>query len=1173
MPGEVDKLQVKIEASAKGALKNVDYLISKLGDLRKVSGITADSLHAVNVELRDMSNYLKGIKSVGDPFAGFSRGASKAAENARKVGDAMRRARKEAEPMQRMEIVPVKPGALKAVTEEMGGFVERVKDAVGAFNRFRAEWEAWRAVNGRAAIGGSTPLLEDSKIIDGMPWSEFREDSWRDTVESPKLIEMKENLEAVGQAVGEFKIRSNGLERALAKIALVALRVAPVFGKVLWGAFKKVSSAVFSLATAPFKALGNALTGMTRRLAGFLKSIVRIAMYRAIRSALRALTQGLSEGTENLYFFSQAVGSNFAPSMDRLATSMLYLKNGFAAMFSPLIEYFAPFIDSLVDKLVNAFNWVQKLFARLTGKTTWNKAVKVQTVYKESTDKTTKAVKKLRQEIQLMDFDELNNITDNTDDGSSSSTPETKTPEPSKMFVVEPTDVDPYDEGSFFANLKKWFEEEDPIGKLWEKVSGWWNGIDFTKVGENVGSFIRTAIEAVDWKGLWEAMKNIFEDLRQFLEGVARGLFPDYFAKKDAEKAAKEEAKRKKQESIESANKSYEEREATMASHTKYNEDPGESIPIPVLEFTDTDKVIQSLADERNLIDNDIVALEKTNRSLKDQLKDLFTDKDGNFNEDEMKTYEFMSKNLSGQEFLAQQLIDPKFAAYVNLQGEIEDNQKAINKLLKKRNKYEDIAIAIRKNELRGITSVDKALKSYGKNAEALFDSMSEDLPGNVALVAARAVSTFTEADWRDGGTLAMKKLNDAFIDANIPYSTRQIALKAAAKFGTDRGWTKQTANATEMISNALHNADIPMKYQKVAKNALNAYLTYTDWANGGKISASDIIEAFKEAGMPDDVAEEAGTVAASFLTGFDGQNIGAGAVDDVQTGMAAEWTKDKPTLTITAKVDTSKIPLDVNDYITKNSAKKPTLWKPLPIELQVAMTNTELARRVNAKVNALNASGTAVDDVMLELIIRQTAKELGIDINNLTANLKPNGIGINATVKANPSTLTSETNSKVALVKPNKIALQGEIKTTASGLQTTINGIIKKVKPDSLTIPVKFSGNGKVVQIDKSNPYSGFRMENYATGGFPAQGTMFVAGEMAGQAEMVGNINGRTGVASGQEITGIGDAVWSTGGTTARLIGELIEVVREKNLTISPSAALGRTVAKSQRMYATQTG
>lgn len=1090
MPGEVDKLQVKIEASAKGALKNVDYLISKLGDLRKVSGITADSLHAVNVELRDMSNYLKGIKSVGDPFAGFSRGASKAAENARKVGDAMRRARKEAEPMQKMEIVPVKPGALKAVTEEMGGFVERVKDAVGAFNRFRAEWEAWRAATGRAAIGGSTPLLEDSKIIDGMPWSEYREDSWRDTVESPKLLTMVQSIDQATESTHRFRDALASLSPAFSRISgWIMSGVFKAFTftwKALGVAVRTGGKAILWVASAPFKLLGKAVSSATHRLTGFLKSIMRIAMYRAIRSALRALTQGLSEGTENLYFFSQAVGSNFAPSMDRLATSMLYLKNGFAAMFSPLVEYFTPLIETLVDKLVDAFNWVQRLFAQLTGKTTWNKAVKVQTVYKEATDNTAKSVKKLRQEIQLMDFDELNNITDNPDDGSSASTPEVKNPDPVKMFTIEPTNVNPYDEGSFFANLKAWWNDIDPIGWLWEKVSGWWNGIDFEEAGRKAGEAVRKAwedfeewFETFDWKGLWDGFLGILSDIGDWLKGFLRGLFPEYFAQKDKEDAA-----------LKTENESYEERKEILFKY---------------------DNSFDENAHTLDEINEDISKLAKTRSKIEQQIDDYF---DGDL--EKKRLWDEIVNNRTttiGAKRYEDMLNNPDFKAYTQLLTALEENGKAIDKLKKKRQELATKTLANTNKEKRAFYSVSQSLEEYGKDVQSFYNELATQMPQNAAYITAQTISEFKEADWRDGGILAMEKLKKALIMAGIPKEARELALQAAAKFGAEKGWTTWTANAATLIENALWAANIPDEYVDVARTALKGYLTYVNWGNGGKISAEGVMKAFKEAGLPDGVAEVAERAALDYLSAFDGQDVGKGAVDDVKTGMERRWGETKPTLTADAKVDTSKIPGDMNKFL--KGIPSDATWKKLPMDLKIATQNKELVAAVNKKINELNKEGVKLSQVELEALIRTTADELGIEIDNL----------------------------------------------------------IDKTKPKALVVPVKFSGKGVPKLVDDKNPYSGFTMENFARGGFPEMGTMFVAGEMAGQAEMVGNINGRTGVASGQEITGIGDAVWSTGGTTARLISELIEVVREKNLTISPSAALGRTVAKSQRMYATQTG
>ena len=65
------------------------------------------------------------------------------------------------------------------------------------------------------------------------------------------------------------------------------------------------------------------------------------------------------------------------------------------------------------------------------------------------------------------------------------------------------------------------------------------------------------------------------------------------------------------------------------------------------------------------------------------------------------------------------------------------------------------------------------------------------------------------------------------------------------------------------------------------------------------------------------------------------------------------------------------------------------------------------------------------------------------------------------------------------------------------------------------------------------------FPGEYFADGGFPTAGSVFVAGEVPGQTELVGTINGRTGVAGGQEITGIRQAIYDVG---AEVVQSIIE-------------------------------
>lgn len=118
------------------------------------------------------------------------------------------------------------------------------------------------------------------------------------------------------------------------------------------------------------------------------------------------------------------------------------------------------------------------------------------------------------------------------------------------------------------------------------------------------------------------------------------------------------------------------------------------------------------------------------------------------------------------------------------------------------------------------------------------------------------------------------------------------------------------------------------------------------------------------------------------------------------------------------------------------------------------------------------------------------------------------------------------------------KSKVEGEWNTLSSwwgGLK--LPTITANIKLPHIKVDWKSYFNGKV-----SIP--SFDVEWYAKGGFPTKGATFVAGEAG--AEMVGSINGRTGVASNQEITGIRDAVYDTGDAQLQLLAEQNSLLRQ---------------------------
>ncbi len=159
-----------------------------------------------------------------------------------------------------------------------------------------------------------------------------------------------------------------------------------------WGSFKKTGSAAL-------KEISKGLTKGTTKLGKFFKSLKRIAMYRAARFVLSTLVNALKEGTNNIYQFSKSVNGSFAQSMDSISSSLLYLKNGLGSLVAPLLTMLAPVIETLIDGFIELTNSISLALAKMSGATTWTKAVKYQTEYAAAVEKTKRS---------LTGFDEIN---------------------------------------------------------------------------------------------------------------------------------------------------------------------------------------------------------------------------------------------------------------------------------------------------------------------------------------------------------------------------------------------------------------------------------------------------------------------------------------------------------------------------------------------------------------------------------------------------------------------------------------------------------------------------------------------------------------------------------------------------------------------------------------------
>lgn len=268
-----------------------------------------------------------------------------------------------------------------ASNEEIDGITESLSEMQGVLNGIGANLDAIASKRKKASepVEQGTPKTDDEplgygdaaakKVIEAFQWT------------GAAIRDVIPVIDTGIRKVGEFA----------AKIGLIA----PI-------------KAVMSPITAVGKKFGEA----AQKAGQFLSSIKRVAMYRAIRTAIKAITDGFAEGRKNLYYYSQQVGTEFAPSMDKAATAALYLKNSIGAATAPLTNFLVPIIDRAVDRLVELINRFNELTAVLTGASTWTKAVKYPTTWQESLEDADKTAKKLKS--TLLGFDEMNVIEPNT---------------------------------------------------------------------------------------------------------------------------------------------------------------------------------------------------------------------------------------------------------------------------------------------------------------------------------------------------------------------------------------------------------------------------------------------------------------------------------------------------------------------------------------------------------------------------------------------------------------------------------------------------------------------------------------------------------------------------------------------------------------------------------------
>ncbi len=433
---QLSGLEFKITASAESGVKAINQLSSSLTRLKKV---TKDGLNfeIINRELLKLGDTLARLSSADEGSASLSRLATslgrlkKIANTGVRFSDLRKEMNKLGNAVDRFKNINTwkiyelalglqsfaKASGYK-VNFDMPRFIRELNEAVADLDVSKAEamqkYAAAMFLLHKARFNSSNrqkesflPAVPDGK---GTALSTiFAETNDKDIldaefteVQDDSAAAAKRNAEALKELQKVSQVVKFGIEELKKTVAefVSALKTVAKITTLPEKALLRLSQALGGRFVQNVK-------GAVKQFTGLGAAFKRILFYRMIRTVIKDIGAAFKTGLDNLYQYSTLMGTTFAGSMDRLATSALYLKNSLGAMVSPIINALAPAVDFLIDKFVALLNVINQVIALFTGAGTWNKAAKYPTKYAEAVSggagKATDALKKLG----LAQIDEL----------------------------------------------------------------------------------------------------------------------------------------------------------------------------------------------------------------------------------------------------------------------------------------------------------------------------------------------------------------------------------------------------------------------------------------------------------------------------------------------------------------------------------------------------------------------------------------------------------------------------------------------------------------------------------------------------------------------------------------------------------------------------------------------
>ena len=309
--------------------------------------------------------------------------------------------------------------------------------------------------------------------------------------------------------IGKAAIIVNGIAKGMDRLANVGVKAFKLtmkplemvgqFGKSLVTDFKEKLSKVTSLFQKFSKKASDSLNKLSRTWA----RVMRTFTFMLVRKAITAIIGNIKEATDALVIFEMQANSitegRFNRSLSDIINNFEYIGRAIVAAFEPLVNFAAPILDWIADKVVNILTKVGEFLSALTGQTYYVKAKKSETDYGKELTKDNKKIKE--REKLLLGIDELNTLNKKNE---TTDTNADKIAKAKDAYEAIPVSSDMLD---WAKKLKEIFKKLfDPLKKAWDGAKKYLeNGFKYMKneLGKTFKSIGR------DFLTVWNQPKTV----------------------------------------------------------------------------------------------------------------------------------------------------------------------------------------------------------------------------------------------------------------------------------------------------------------------------------------------------------------------------------------------------------------------------------------------------------------------------------------------------------------------------------------------------------------------------------------------------------------------------------------------------------------------------------------